>query len=223
MISRPVANARGFTLIEVLVAILIFGLIGIGAFSTLRAAQDAQQSLRERGERFFALQRAVTTLSNDYRQRATRRVRDSYGDRRPLVLGASDENNSYLAFTRSGWRNPAQLPRSTLEYVRYALEDGQLVRYSHLLLDQAQQPVIQRRVMLDGVTTMSIRFRPANAGTAESISTDTLSDEDDTGENWPQEWPVGGRVNTEDGDKSPSAIRISLEVEGIGEVHRVLL
>ncbi len=220
---RSRTQQQGFTLIEVLVAILIFGLIGIGAFGTLRAAQDAQQSLRERGERFFALQRAITTLSNDYQQRAARRVRDSYGDRRPLILGSSDENSSYLAFTRSGWRNPAQLPRSTLEYVRYALEDGQLVRYSHLLLDQAQQPVIQRRILLDGVNTMSIRFRPANAGAAETLASESLSDEDDTGESWPQEWPVGGRLNSEDSDKAPSAVRISLDVEGIGEVHRVLL
>lgn len=210
--------ARGFTLIEILVAVLIFGMIGVGAFSTLRAAQDAQTTLRERGERFLKLQRAVTTFSRDYQQLAFRRVRDSYGDRLPLVQGASDDTDTWIAFTRSGWRNPAQLPRSSLEYVRYALEEGQLIRYSYLLLDQAQKPVVKKRVLLDGVSKMQLKFRPVDAGNVER----TLTDDTTTGEDWLDEWPVGGRQNSEDSDKAPSGLRLSLEIEGIGEVHRVL-
>ena len=209
----------GFTLIEILVAVLIFGLIGVGAFSTLRAAQDAQQTLRERGERFLQLQRAITTFSRDYQQLATRRVRDSYGDRLPMVQGISDDTDTWLAFTRSGWRNPAQLPRSTLEFVRYALEEGRLVRYSYLLLDQAQQPVVKRRVLLDGITKMQLKFRPPQEGNVER----TLTDDSETGEDWLDEWPIGGRQNTDDSDKAPAGIKLSLEIEGIGEVHRVLL
>lgn len=213
--NRP----SGFTLIEILVAVLIFGLIGVGAFSTLRAAQDAQQTLRERGERFLQLQRAITTFSRDYQQLVTRRVRDSYGDRLPMVQGISDETDTWIAFTRSGWRNPAQLPRSTLEFVRYALEEGRLVRYSYLLLDQAQQPVVKRRVLLDGITKMQLKFRPPQQGNVER----TLTDDSETGEDWLDEWPVGGRQNTEDSGKAPAGIKLTLEVEGIGEVHRVLL
>lgn len=212
-------RTSGFTLIEILVAVLIFGLIGVGAFSTLRAAQDAQQTLRERGERFLQLQRAITTFSRDYQQLATRRVRDSYGDRLPMVQGISDDSDTWIAFTRSGWRNPAQLPRSTLEFVRYALEEGRLVRYSYLLLDQAQQPVVKRRVLLDGITKMQLKFRPPQQGNVER----TLTDDSETGEDWLDEWPVGGRQNTEDSDKAPGGIKLTLEVEGIGEVHRVLL
>lgn len=210
--------ARGFTLIEILVAVLIFGMIGVGAFSTLRAAQDAQTTLRERGERFLKLQRAVTTFSRDYQQLAFRRVRDSYGDRLPLVQGVSDDTDTWIAFTRSGWRNPAQLPRSSLEYVRYALEEGQLIRYSYLLLDQAQKPVVKKRVLLDGISKMQLKFRPVDAGNVER----TLTDDSTTGEDWLDEWPVGGRQNSEDSDKAPSGLRLSLEIEGIGEVHRVL-
>ena len=209
----------GFTLIEILVAVLIFGLIGVGAFSTLRAAQDAQQTLRDRGERFLQLQRAITTFSRDYQQLAPRRVRDSYGDRLPMVQGISDDTDTWIAFTRSGWRNPAQLPRSTLEFVRYALEEGRLVRYSYLLLDQAQQPVVKRRVLLDGITKMQLKFRPPDQGNVER----TLTDDSETGEDWLDEWPVGGRQNTDDSDKAPAGIKLTLEIEGIGEVHRVLL
>lgn len=211
-------TVRGFTLIEVLVAVLIFGLIGIGAYSTLNAAQDAQQTLRVRGERFLQLQRAITTFSRDYQQRAFRRVRDNYGDRLPVVQGVSDDTDTWISFTRSGWRNPAQLPRSSLEHVRYALEDGRLIRYSYLLLDQAQQPVIQKRVLLDGITKMELKFRP----NVDLSALQTFDNKSEVGEDWLDEWPVGGRQNTEDSEKAPRALKLTLEVEGIGEVHRVL-
>ncbi|NQD35668.1 type II secretion system minor pseudopilin GspJ [Permianibacter sp. IMCC34836] len=211
-------TARGFTLIEVLVAVLIFGLIGIGAYSTLDTAQDAQQILRVRGERFMQLQRAVTTFSRDYQQRAFRRVRDSYGDRLPVVQGVSDDTDTWIAFTRSGWRNPAQLPRSSLEHVRYALEEGRLIRYSYLLLDQAQQPVIQKRVLLDGISKMELKFRP----NVDLSALQTFDNKSEVGDDWLDEWPVGGRQNTEDSEKAPRALKLTLEVEGIGEVHRVL-
>lgn len=212
-------SARGFTLIEILVAVLIFALIGVSAYSTLDAAQRAQASVRERGERFLQLQRAITALSRDYQQRSFRRVRDSYGDRLPVVQGVNDEAGSWLSFTRSGWRNPAQLPRSTLEHVRYALESGRLIRYSYLLLDQAQQPVVQKRVLLDGVSKMELKFRPADAGNVDRV----LSGNNMSGEDWLDEWPLGGKQNIEDSDKTPSALRVSFEIDGIGEVHRVLL
>jgi general secretion pathway protein J len=211
-------TAHGFTLIEVLVAVLIFGMIGISAYSTLNAAQDAQATLRDRGERFLKLQRALTTFSRDYQQLAFRRVRDSYGDRLPVVQGVSDDEDSWIAFTRSGWRNPAQLPRSTLEHVRYALEDGRLIRYSYLLLDQAQKPIVKKRVLLDGIKKMQLKFRPIESDNVER----TLSDSNAIGEDWLDEWPIGGRQNQDDADKAPSGLKLTLEIEGIGEVHRVM-
>ena len=203
-------TSRGFTLIEMLVAVLIFALISVGAYSTLDAAQDAQETMRVRGERFIQLQKAITMLSRDYRQLSFRRARDQYGERTPIVRGAGDSEKDeiFIEFTRSGWRNPAQLPRSTLEHVIYRFEDGQLIRYSFLLLDQAQTSTPVRRVLIDGVLSMKIEFlKSAGQG---------LPDQ------WAKEWPIGGSVNVEDSNKTPRGIKITLDVEGIGEVHRVL-
>lgn len=208
--SRGSGKLKAFTLIEMLVAVLIFALISVGAYSTLDAAQDAQQTLRERGERFIQLQKAITLISRDYRQLSFRRARDQYGDRTPIVRGAGDSEKDeiFLEFTRSGWRNPAQLPRSTLEHVIYRFEEGQLVRYSFLLLDQAQQSPMQKRVLLDGVVAMKVEFLK---GTLQGLP-----------DQWAKEWPIGGTLNTEDSNRSPRGIKITFDIEGIGEVYRVL-
>ena len=77
---------------------------------------------------------------------------------------------------------------------------------------------MQKRVLLDGIVSMQLKFRPNDDATVVS----TLSDSSEIGADWLDEWPVGGRQNTEDSDKAPRALKLLLEVEGIGEVHRVL-
>lgn len=203
-------TVKAFTLIEMLVAVLIFGLIAVGAQSTLIAAQDAQEDLRSNGERFIKLQKAITLISRDYRQLSFRRSRDSFGERSAIVRGAGDPEKTeiFLEFTRSGWRNPAQLPRSTLEHVVYRFEEGQLVRYSTLLLDPATNTPIQKRVMLDGIISMKIEFLKPSA--------QLMPDQ------WANEWPIGGALNREDSNRAPRGVKITFDVEGVGEVYRVL-
>lgn len=203
-------RTTGFTLLEVLVAVAIFALIGIAAISALVSAQSTQAHLKSRGERFHELTRAINDISRDYRQLATRRVRDQNGELLPVVRGHDDGHEVFFEFTRSGWRNPAQLPRSTLEHVIYRLEDDKLLRYSYPFLDQAPQNLAEKQVLLDGVKHFQIKFMPLDTNNAGNIN------------DWRREWPVGGSLNTTDAQLQPRAVEISLELDGIGEVHRVL-
>lgn len=207
MVTRT--RQRAFTLIEILVAVMIFGLIGMAAQSALSSAQQTQISLKQRGDRFNELTRAINMIARDYRQLAVRRVRDENGDRLPVVRAQDDGNEIFLEFTRSGWHNPAQLPRSTLEHVIYRLEHEKLYRYSYLMLDQTSQLKPEKQLILNGVKQMEIRLMPPNAQLIEGLA-------------WKREWPVGGKLNSDDSDKTPRAVKITFDVEGIGEVHRVL-
>ena len=202
-------HQRAFTLIEILVAVLIFGLLGLAAQIALSSAQQTQVSLKARGERFNELTRAINLLARDYRQLAVRRVRDENGDRLPIVRANDDGNEVMLEFTRSGWRNPAQLPRSTLEHVVYRLENEKLWRYSYLLLDQTTQLKPEKQMLLSGIKQMELRVMPPNAQLLDTVE-------------WKREWPIGGKLNSDDADKSPRAIKVMFDIDGIGEVHRVL-
>lgn len=203
------STQRAFTLIEILVAVMIFGLIGMAAQSALSSAQQTQINLKQRGERFNELTRAINWLARDYRQLALRRVRDENGERLPIVRAQDDGSEVFVEFTRSGWRNPAQLPRSTLEHVIYRFEHGQLWRYSYLMLDQTAQLKPEKQLILSGVKEMEIRLMPPSAQLMEGMQ-------------WQRQWPQGGQLNSEDADKTPRALKIMLNVDGIGEVHRVL-
>ena len=63
MTRRP--GSRGFTLIEVLVALAIFGVMSALAYMTLGQTLNNSDMLNERMDRLQAIQRAMTYLSTE--------------------------------------------------------------------------------------------------------------------------------------------------------------
>jgi general secretion pathway protein J len=126
---------RGFTLIEVLVAFLIFAIIGVISSQLLSQTVRAQGDLSKRGERLGDLHRAMQIMQRDIMQLVDRPVRDQYGDvREPIIIGV----DGVIEFTRTGWRNPLQLPRAEVQRVGYLLQDNKLMRGYWPVLDRAQ-------------------------------------------------------------------------------------
>jgi general secretion pathway protein J len=91
----------------------------------------------------------------------------------------------------------------------YRLEEEKLYRYSYLLLDQTAQLKPEKQLLLSGVKEWQIRVMPPNAQLSDQME-------------WKREWPIGGKLNSDDADKPPRAIKITFDIEGLGEVHRVL-
>lgn len=60
-------RARGFTLVEVLIASAMVGLIGLAIASTLRAAYDADRTLRGRADRRATERAALDAIARDLR------------------------------------------------------------------------------------------------------------------------------------------------------------
>ncbi len=54
--------------------------------------------------------------------------------------------------------NPLGAERSTLQRVRYRLDDGKLLREHWLVLDATLDPEPVKRVLLDGVSSLKLRF-----------------------------------------------------------------
>ena len=132
MISMPNSHRRGFTLIEILVAMAIFTLIGLASTGVLNSVINSDQLSSERFAKLEELQRAMLTIERDILQIVPRALRVNGEPVSVVISGGEDVLNSDadgLGFVRAGWHNPQMLlPRSTLQAVSYRIQEKQLQR-----------------------------------------------------------------------------------------------
>jgi len=141
-------RSMGFTLIEILVAFLVFAIIGVISAQLLSNTINAQDDLSDRGKRLGDIHRAMQIIQRDIMQLVDRPVRDSYGDPLQAVLIGAD---GAIEFTRGGWRNPLQLPRAEVQRVGYLLQDNKLLRGYWPVLDRAQDTEPAYQTLLQDV------------------------------------------------------------------------
>ncbi|MFT5450640.1 MAG: general secretion pathway protein J [Enterobacterales bacterium] len=197
-------HSKGFTLIEIIVAVAIFGMLSIGAYTVLDAGVRSQRQTEFRLEKLATLQRALQSIEKDLQMLSLRQVRDEFGDKVPLLRGQSDVSGqaSVLEFTRSNWRNPAGLPRSNMQHIIYNFEQGKLSRLHNIFLDQVSSSPKVTRVLLDDLKSMSISFL------------------NEAGQ-WSNTWSMLDAQSQK--TPLPKAIKISLEVDTFGLIERLII
>jgi general secretion pathway protein J len=170
-------SARGFTLLEIIVVIAIFGVMAVMAYGGLASVLHSRQRVAAALDRTAELQRAYMRLREDFQQVSNRPVRDNYGDAKPAFYGNRDNQ---LLFTHGGWRNPLLLPRASLERVIYRLDEktGTLIRGSYRVLDLAQDSKPVEVPLLSEVDDLHWRYLdPATQEWRTTWPPDTLSDD----------------------------------------------
>lgn len=190
-------RARGFTLLELIVVLAIFGVLSVMAYGGLTGVLNARERVLQSLERTTALQKAYVRLRNDLQQLRARPSRDPYGESQPALALMPDGS---LEFTRSGWRNPLALPRSALERVSYRLDaDGRLLRTSWRAVDRAQNAPVAESVVLDRVEDLRWRFLQ--------------------GTEWREAWPAPDAAGPAGLAAVPRAVEVALTLEDLGEVR----
>ena len=150
-----VRERRGFTLLEMLIALGVFAVIGLMSSQILSGIVDLSDTVRNRSDQLAELQRAMFIISRDVEQMTRRPVRDAFGDSTAAII----IGQPLIEFTRRGWQNPLRSPRSELQRVAYTVADGDLVREFWPLLDRGPDTEPIAQVVLQGVVDVEIVAR----------------------------------------------------------------
>src|SRR5690606_39956370 len=111
-------RAAGFTLLELLIAIAIFGLVGMATYQMLTSVLRSDGATRLQEQRLRELVRAMAAFERDVRQVRARSIRAAYGDPQPALHGTDARSTGeVLTLTRGGWRNPTASDRSSLQQI----------------------------------------------------------------------------------------------------------
>lgn len=149
---------QGFTLLEVLVALVIFSLITVGSYQVLRSLQQSHQALTKASQLRFSQQRALLLLRADLEQMLGRSARiEGNSERAPALLSNSDK---LLEFTRTGFQaSPAGLAVRRVAYQLEPTETGvALYRVVYAAVDRVASTPVFQQLLLDDVEAFSIRF-----------------------------------------------------------------
>lgn len=153
-------SCRGFTLLEMVIAIAIFAVIATVSYASLGQFLDTYDYLNQRGEKTKGLQQTFAMLAQDFHYSADRSVRDEYGDREPAMMAGgqtSAEAGEVVRLTVSG--PDLQVPTaSRLTRVAWRLDQGRLYRVTWAVLDRAQDSTAYSRLVLEGVDELELRF-----------------------------------------------------------------
>lgn len=198
--GAPVGTPRpaGFTLVEMLVALGVFAVIGLLSAQLVTQMVDVNERTRARADRLVEVQRAVELIRRDIQQLAHRHVRDELGDPVPVL----DINQvGIMRFTRRGWSNPLERRRSELQRVAYVLEGDLLYRVFWPVLDRGAdtQPVAQ--LLLPRVETVEVSAIDVS-GRRHAY------------------WPLAGE-SAADPERELAAFEIRLAVPPYGEIERL--
>ena len=189
-------QCAGFTLLELLVALAIFGLLATLSYGGLQTVMTQQSMTAEASDELGELQKLYLVMQRDIEQVMLRPIRDEYGDEQPSLIGGET-----LQLTRAGWHNPAGRPRSSLQRVAYAFEEEQLVRYTWSVLDRAQDSEALVQPLSEAIEELRLRYLGAN-------------------NEWTEQWPdiqIGADPDSVP-EALPKVIEVTVEHESYGPI-----
>jgi general secretion pathway protein J len=201
-LSTPLpVRYRGFTLLELMIAITIFAIIASFAYSGLNMVLNSKQHTELYLNRLAKMQLGLHLMQQDIEQAVDRPIRNEYGDTDP-ALRSGGLSEFLLELTKGGYANPMNLPRSQLQRVGYLLEEKTLYRITWPVLDRAQNTQSRRQKLFDGVEALNFNFFD------QAMKRHTS-------------WPPTQSSENQTSTALPKGIEVMIETEKMGTLRRV--
>jgi general secretion pathway protein J len=196
MTMRLRGSARGFTLLELLVALSILALLSVLGYRAIAALTDSEVRLTEETRRWRTLDQLFTRLESDLREAIPRDARMGTGADAAWVGSIDPDGNASLAFSRAGPEFTTDVG-SAGQRLAYRLHQG--------VIEVLYWPWLDNAI---GVT-------PAAHALATDIAQFRIDYLDRAG-TWRDRWPISGDAAL------PRAVHVAVTLAGGETVERWL-
>ena len=206
LIAPPsrIRAARGFTLIEVLVAVTIFAIISAMSFRVLTVILESRERVESATKRWREIGLAMSRIEQDLSSLVNRPARDAGGiSQKPLVgVQVPRGDEGHLMLTRMG---ALDLPGAlgAPQRVGYRFRDGVLEQLDWPVLDQGPRTRPTVTPILEGLNAFDIRYL------------------DHRGQ-WHTLWPQRDLTSGGPGQDAPAAIEISMALASGERITRLI-
>ncbi|HEY5993673.1 MAG TPA: type II secretion system minor pseudopilin GspJ [Gallionellaceae bacterium] len=194
-------RARGFTLVELLVALFVLAILTVAGFSGLNAVQDTRKAVESETRKWQGLMFFFSRMEQDIALAVKRPVRDRAGLTQPEWVGLSQPvspDDAQLTLTRAGVQDE-QGAQVGPQRIGYRLEHGTVYLLRWMALDQPADAEPRRYALLQGVSEFNLRYMSADG-------------------QWNRQWPLQGQ----DGG-IPLAVEVQLTLDGGKQITRLFL
>jgi general secretion pathway protein J len=193
-LGRPCAANAGFTLIEALLALAIFGVIAVLSYRATAAMSEGEAQLAAEAHRWRTLEALFTRFEADIRQAIPRAARAG-AQREASWIGTTFDGHAALAFTRSGSEFVIE-PAASGQRLGYRLNGNtlELAYWPSIDHDDAARPTIYP--LINGVTGFGLEYM-TRAG------------------HWRDRWPLLGEEDL------PRAVKLTLTLDDGARIERL--
>jgi general secretion pathway protein J len=193
--DRRQSRSAGFTLVEILLALAIFGVIAVLAYRATAALADGEAQLAAEAQRWRTLEALFTRFEADIRKAVPRGSRSGSGiEPAWLALPADAAGNAALVFTRAGAEFDDE-PGTAGQRIGYRLR-GHAVEIAYWpRLDNAASVLPTVYSLADGVAGFRVTYL-SRAGA------------------WRDTWPLQGEADI------PRAVRVGLTLDSGEQIER---
>ena len=188
---------KGFTLLELMIAISIFSVISLLTIGGLSNALNTRTHTEESLQHLVRFQMFFSIIDREIHQISKRPVRDEYGAITPAITSDTSVGVEGLEFSHHG--RFALAEQSRLQRVAYYLEDNKLIKKHWKVLDRVEDTQPVKQELLNNIEELSFAYYGHSS--------------DGTGD-WYDEWEA-------DGPLSLRAIRVTLKTPGYNDLYRI--
>jgi general secretion pathway protein J len=191
----------GFTLIELLIAITIFAIISVMAYSGLNSVLKSHEMLNKQQQSFKEIAQIITQLQKEIRHIVPRPVHDKYNLVLPAIKVELGTDLVIFSFTRAGIPNPSGIQKNSLQRIDYIFNKQTLRKRIWLTVDINNIEDFREEIVLSPLKQFKV----------ELLGYDN---------NWYPQWPVD--IKTDPVDLLPKAVRFSLVTDELGQISRIV-